>query len=160
MLQPVTPPLGTPFFGIITIPISIYGYGHGDDSFCGGSHVQSSRRSSLVSLKRPARNATLAPSCSYYASCAVARGEAVGALGSQTLGMTYRVTGTQVALSIEVGMGLSKSPLCPVEWSRGGKPTATLALSMGVFDPIQPSTPPIRSLYTRSLRKKRIKRRK
>src|SRR5215211_9345573 len=29
-----------PFFGIITIPISIYRDGDGDDSFCGGSHVR------------------------------------------------------------------------------------------------------------------------
>src|SRR5918995_2477543 len=32
--------LGTPSFCIITIPISIYGGGDGDDSFCGGSHVR------------------------------------------------------------------------------------------------------------------------
>src|SRR5215217_5930257 len=36
-----------------------------------------------VSPKRQLRNTTLAPSCSYYASCAAARGAAVGALGSQ-----------------------------------------------------------------------------
>jgi hypothetical protein len=35
-------------------------------------------------------NATLASSCSYYASCAAARGAAVGAFGSQTVVMTYR----------------------------------------------------------------------
>jgi hypothetical protein len=38
-----------------------------------------------VSPKRQLRNAPLAPSCSYYASCAAARGAAVGALGSQTV---------------------------------------------------------------------------
>ncbi len=32
-----------------------------------------------VSLKRQLRNATLAPSCSYYASCAAAHGAAVRA---------------------------------------------------------------------------------
>ena len=38
-----------------------------------------------VSPKHQLRNATLAPSCSYYASCAAARGAAVGALGSQSV---------------------------------------------------------------------------
>jgi hypothetical protein len=38
-----------------------------------------------VSPKRQLRNATLAPSCAYYASCAAARGAAVGALGYQTV---------------------------------------------------------------------------
>jgi hypothetical protein len=51
-----------------------------------------------VSPKRQLRNATLAPSCSYYASCAAARGAAVGALGYQTVVMTYGIPGTQVAL--------------------------------------------------------------
>ena len=32
--------LGTPFFGIITIPTSILSDWDGDDSFCGGSHVR------------------------------------------------------------------------------------------------------------------------
>src|SRR5919112_2190294 len=45
-----------------------------------------------VSAKRQLRNATLAPSCSYYASCAAARGAAVGALGSQPVGMTHRIS--------------------------------------------------------------------
>jgi hypothetical protein len=37
---PIAPSLGTPFFGIITIPISIYRGGDGDDRFCGASHVR------------------------------------------------------------------------------------------------------------------------
>jgi hypothetical protein len=45
-----------------------------------------------VSPKRQLRNATLAPSCSYYASCAAARGAAVGALGSQTVVMPCRIS--------------------------------------------------------------------
>jgi hypothetical protein len=44
--------------------------------------------------------------------------------------------------------------------AEGGEPTATLALRVVVLGLIQPPTPPIRSLYTRSLRKKRKKRRK
>jgi hypothetical protein len=44
-----------------------------------------------VSLKRQLRNAILASSCSYYASCAAARGAAVGALYSQTVVMSYRI---------------------------------------------------------------------
>jgi hypothetical protein len=40
MLPPIVASLGTLYFGIITIPTSIYGYGDGDDSFCGGSHVR------------------------------------------------------------------------------------------------------------------------
>jgi hypothetical protein len=106
------------------------------------------------------RNATLAPSCSYYASCAAARGAAVGALGSQTLGMTYRIPGIQVALSIEVGKGLSKGPYLWLSGAEGEELTATLALRRGGIDLMQPPTPPIRSLYTRSLRKKRKKRSK
>ena len=35
-----------------------------------------------VSSKRQLRNAAMAPSCSYYASCAAALGAAVDALGS------------------------------------------------------------------------------
>ena len=41
-----------------------------------------------VSLKRQLRNTTMAPCCSYYASCAAARGAAVGGLGSQPVVMT------------------------------------------------------------------------
>jgi hypothetical protein len=48
MLPPITPPLGTPFFGIITIPISIQSDWDGDDRFCGGSHV---RQIVLISLQ-------------------------------------------------------------------------------------------------------------
>src|SRR5215211_694231 len=40
MLPPIAPSLGATFFCIITIPISIYRGGDGDDSFGGGSHVQ------------------------------------------------------------------------------------------------------------------------
>ena len=40
MLPPIAASLWTPFFGIITIPISIYRGGDGDDSFCGASHVR------------------------------------------------------------------------------------------------------------------------
>ena len=43
--------------------------------------------------------------------------------------------------------------------AQGEELTATLALCMGVFDPIQPPTS-VRGIYTRSLRKKRKKRRK
>ena len=45
--------------------------------------------------KRQLRNATLAPCCSSYASCAAARGAAVHAHGSKVLAMTYRIPGTQ-----------------------------------------------------------------
>jgi hypothetical protein len=38
--RPIAPSLGTPFSRIITIPISIYRGGDGDDRFCGGSHVR------------------------------------------------------------------------------------------------------------------------
>jgi hypothetical protein len=40
-------------------------------------------------------NATLAPCCSYYASCAAARGGCVCILGTRTLGKTYRIPATQ-----------------------------------------------------------------
>ena len=37
---PIAAALGSPFFCIITIPISIQSDWDGDDSFCGGSHVR------------------------------------------------------------------------------------------------------------------------
>src|ERR687898_131802 len=40
MLPPIAPSLGPPFSRIITIPISIFRGGDGDDRFCGGNHVQ------------------------------------------------------------------------------------------------------------------------
>jgi hypothetical protein len=85
-----------------------------------------------VSPKRQLRNATLAPSCSYCASCAAARGAAVGAPGSQTLAITFRVPGTQLSLPI-VGKGLSKSPVMPLSGAEVGELTATLASRRGVF---------------------------
>jgi len=65
-----------------------------------------------VSPKRQLRNATLASSYSYYASCAAVRGAAVGALGSLPVVMTYRIPGTQVSLPRIVGRDLSKCSLC------------------------------------------------
>src|SRR5215212_8229943 len=44
--------------------------GHTRSTNLGRAPPRSSRRSSLVSPKRQLRDATLAPSCSYYASCA------------------------------------------------------------------------------------------
>jgi hypothetical protein len=44
--------------------------------------------------------------------------------------------------------GFVEEPFCVrLSGAEGGKPIATLALSMGVFDPIQPPTP-IRGVYT------------
>src|SRR5919107_591574 len=40
MFPPIASCLGTPFFCIITIPISIKSDWDGDDSFCEGSHVR------------------------------------------------------------------------------------------------------------------------
>jgi hypothetical protein len=92
--------LGSPFFVIITIPISKYRViGMMMTGFVG------------VSLKRQLRNATLAPSCSYYASCAAARGAAVDALGSQPVVVTCRIPGTPGFLSIVVGV-CRRAPLC------------------------------------------------
>src|ERR671920_1506252 len=113
--------IGIPFFGIITIPISIYRViGMVMIAFVGVATFDKPGKGATsilqiviwVSPKRQLRNATLAPSCASYASCAAARGAAVGALGSQPVVMIYRIPGTQVALSIEVGRGLSEGPLC------------------------------------------------
>ena len=41
-------------------------------------------------------------------------------------------------LSIEVGRDLSEGPLCVVEWSREGKPIATLALRVVVLGLLHP----------------------
>jgi hypothetical protein len=80
-----------------------------------------------VSPKRQLRNATLAPCCSYYASCAAAHGAAVHALGSQPVVMTYRIPRTQISIPI-VGKGLSKSSVIPLSGAEGGEQPATLAL--------------------------------
>ena len=99
-----------------------------------------------ISPKRQLRNATLALFCSSYASCAAARGAAVGALGSQTVMMTYRIprhTGCSPYRSKYLGEEPSDVRLSGAE---GGELTAALALCMGVFDMMQPPTPPIRSL--------------
>jgi hypothetical protein len=90
-----------------------------------------------VSPKRQLRNATLAPSCSYYASCAAARGAVVGALGSQTVVMTYRIPrhiGCSPHRSKYRG---EEALLSAVEWSREGKPIATLALRVVVLGLLQ-----------------------
>jgi hypothetical protein len=47
----------------------------------------------------------------------------------------------------------------PLSGAEGGESFAALALCMGVFDLIQPPTT-VRGLHTRSLRKKRDKRKK
>jgi hypothetical protein len=99
MLPPIALSLGTPFFGIITIPISIYRGGNGDDSFVGVATFDKSGTGATsilqaviwVSPKRQLSNATLAPSCSYYASCAATRGGCARILGYQTPVMTYRI---------------------------------------------------------------------
>src|SRR5919112_2688546 len=112
MLPPIAPSRGTPFSRIITIAISIYRViGMVMIAFVGVATFNKSRKGATsilqiviwVSPKRQLRNATLAPSCASYASCAAARGAAVGALGSQPVVMIYRIPGIRVALFIEVG---------------------------------------------------------
>jgi hypothetical protein len=82
-----------------------------------------------VSPKRQLRNATLAPCCSYYASCAAARGAAVGSLGYQTVVMTYRIP-RHIGFSPHSREGFVQEPvyvrLCGAE---GEELTATLAYS-------------------------------
>src|SRR5215208_5430284 len=72
-----------------------------------------------VSPKRQVRNATLAPCCSYYASCAAARGAAVGALGSQTVVMTYRIS-RHTGCPLHGSRGLSKSSVMPLSGAEEG----------------------------------------
>jgi hypothetical protein len=112
MLPPIAPSLGIPFSPIFTIPISIYRViGMVMIAFVGVATFNKSGKGATsilqiviwVSPKRQLRNATLAPSCASYASCAAARGAAVGALGSQPVVMIYRIPGIRVALFIEVG---------------------------------------------------------
>src|SRR5918999_2977505 len=70
-LPPIAASLGSPFCGIITIPISIYRGGNGDDRLCEGSRVRRMGKGATsilqsvvwVSPKRQLRNATLTPSC-------------------------------------------------------------------------------------------------
>jgi hypothetical protein len=64
-----------------------------------------------VSLKRQLRNATLAPCCSYYASCAAVRagGSCKSSPESENRGHA-QPPHTKVSLPIDVGRGLSKSP--------------------------------------------------
>src|ERR687889_1774145 len=81
MLPPIAASLGTPFSRIITIPISIYRViGMVMIAFVGVATFNKSGKGATsilqiviwVSPKRQLRNATLAPSCAYYASCAPA----------------------------------------------------------------------------------------
>jgi hypothetical protein len=73
--------------------------------------------------------------------------------------VTYRIPShTRVSLPV-LGKGLSKSAVMPLSGAEGGELTAALASRRGHFSPIQP-TNPVRGLHTRSLRKKRKKRRK
>jgi hypothetical protein len=142
---------GPPFFGIITIAISIYRGGDGDDRFCGASHVRQTWDGCYLnplgdhlgkSPKRPVRrNATLAPSCALYAFCA-----AVVRLVLGLWWMTYRIP-RHTRLSLPIVGGCRRALLCAVEWSREGKPIATLALRVVVLGLLQPPTP-IRSVYT------------
>jgi hypothetical protein len=128
MLPPIAPSLGTPLFGIITIPISIQSDWDGDDSFCGGSHVRQTwdgchlnplggHLGKPEALVEERHTGSFVLFIRFLRSCAWCG--CACTLGSQTLVMTYRTPGTQVALSIEVGRGLSEGPLCVVEWSRG-----------------------------------------
>jgi hypothetical protein len=83
----------------------------------------------------------------------------VSALGSQTLVMTYRTPGIQVALSIEVGRGLSEGPLCVVEWSKGRGALCYSCFASGYPWPA-PATRRYLTISKLRLRKKRKKRRK
>jgi hypothetical protein len=132
--------LGTPLFGIITIAISIYRGGDGDDSFCGGNHVRQTWDG--CHLNPPGghlewhsarlRSAKAKSCCASYASCAAAWC-GCSALSSQALVMTYRIPRhTRVSLPI-VGKGMSKSSVMPLSGAEGGEPIATLASRRGVF---------------------------
>ena len=94
-----------------------------------------------VSPKHQLRNATLAPCCSYYASSAAALAD-------------YTCTKfSDKCFSPHSSRGLSKSSVMPLSGAEGGELTATLALCMGVFGPIQP-TNPVRGLYTEVIAQK------
>src|SRR5215204_3532539 len=132
------------------VMISIVGVATFDKSGTGATSIL--QAVIWVSPKRQLRNATLAPSCSYYASCAAARGAAVGALGSQPVVMTYRIP-RHIGCSPHSREGFVEELVyVRLSGAKGGEPTATLALCMGVFDLMQPPTP-VRSLQTRSVRK-------
>src|SRR5215211_3895119 len=76
-------PFPYPYRVIGMVMIAFVGGGHVRQIW-DGRHLDPPGGHLGKSPKRQLRNATLAPSCSYYASCAPARGAAVGALGSQT----------------------------------------------------------------------------
>jgi hypothetical protein len=101
-----------------------------------------------VSPKRQLRNAKLTSCCASYASCAAARGAAVGALGAQSLGDDFQdPRHTRVSLPI-VGKGLSKTSfMCGRVQQRRGAYCYACLLPTEVFT-------------RRLLRKKRKKRRK
>ncbi len=94
-----------------------------------------------VSPKRQLRNATLAPSCSYYASCAAARGAAVGALGSQTLVMNYRFP-RHIGCSPHRSKYLGEDPFY-VRLSGAEKGSLLLLLLCGLLSLACSSHPPI-----------------
>jgi hypothetical protein len=86
----VSSPLPYPYRVIGMVMIALVGVATFDKSGKGATSII--QAVIWVSPKRPVmRNATLAPSCAYYASCAAARGAAVGALGSQPVVTTYSI---------------------------------------------------------------------
>src|SRR5215204_2144207 len=99
MLPPIAPSLGSPSSASSPLPYPYRVIGMVMIAFVGvatfdkpGTGATSILQAVIwVSPKRQLRNATMAPSCALYASCAAARGAAVGALGSQPVVMTYRI---------------------------------------------------------------------
>ena len=127
MLQPIAHPSGPPssasspfpypYIEVAMVMIGFVGVVTFDKSGTGPTPIL--QAVIWVSPKRQLRNATLAPCCSYYASCAAAWGSWACTLGSQTPVITYRIPShTRVSLPPS-SRGLSRGPLCVVEWSRG-----------------------------------------
>jgi hypothetical protein len=162
MLPPIAPSLGTPFSPIITIPTSIYSDWSGDDRSCGGSHVRQIWEGRHLNplggqLGKPEapveerHTGSFLLLLRFLRSCVRLLGVYTRFLDSGDDLQDPRHTG----FSPHSRVGLVEEPFCVrLSGAEGGEPTATLALCMGVFDLIQPPTPPIRSLFTKAIAQK------
>src|SRR5215218_10788160 len=147
MLPPIAPSLGATFFCIITIPISIYRGGDGDDSFGGGSHVQQVWEGRHLNPPERHLGKPEAPveerhtgffllllrflrSCA-WCGCRCTRFSACGV-------MTYRIP-RHTGRSPHRSKYLSEEPFyVRLSGAEGEELTATLALRRGVFGLLQP----------------------
>jgi hypothetical protein len=153
--------LGIPFFGIITIPISIYRGGDGDDSFCGGSHVRQTWDGCHLTplgghLGEPEAPVEERHTGFFLLLLRFLR----GCMRRLCVHTRYSDSGGDLqdsqphkGFSPHSSRGLSKSSVIPLSGVEGEELSAALALCMGGIDLMQPPTP-VQGLYTKAIAQK------